>query len=459
MKPSSDLLLDLLNTASAATTAAERRFVLLNRTREWLPYEIALLWHPERGVVAHSGVTDVDHHGPYAQWVQRLARQLDGRPAGPVSAEQVDPALGRDWTEWWPSQLLWLPATPAAGDGGDSGDGSDSDAQAAWLLLRDLPWPADEQAALQDWLRLWRQSVRAAAARTQRPRLINLAALRPRSPGGTTARPIWQRHRGWIAAAALLALAALPVRMTLRAPGELVPREPTVLRVALEGTIQRLRVEPNQAVQAGQVVAELDDATQASRLQVARQGLGTAEAEWRQTSQLALSDARAKVQLAAAQGKYEERAAEVRYLEQQVQRTALLAPHAGVVLVEDPGSWSGRTVNAGEAIMRLAQPQDQELEAWLPVGDAIDLPPGSPMQLHLASRPGAPVTATLRLYAYEAERRPDGSYAYRLRGTLTGSERERLGARGTVRVDGPRVALIYWVLRRPLAALREVTGL
>jgi multidrug efflux pump subunit AcrA (membrane-fusion protein) len=340
-----------------------------------------------------------------------------------------------------------------------AGDAPDSDAQAAWLLLRDLPWPADEQAALQDWLRLWHQSVRAAEARTQRPRLINLAALRPRPSGSGAARPMWQRHRGWIAAAALLALAALPVRMTLRAPGELVPREPTVLRVALEGTIQRLRVEPNQAVQAGQIVAELDDATQASRLQVARQALGTAEAEWRQTSQLALSDPRAKVQLATAQGKYEEKAAEVRFLEQQVQRTALLAPHAGVVLVDDPGSWSGRTVNAGEAIMRLAQPQDQELEAWLPVGDAIDLPAGSAMQLHLASRPGAPVTATLRLYAYEAERRPDGGYAYRLRGTLSGSDRERLGARGTVRIDGPRVPLIYWVLRRPLAALREVSGL
>lgn len=456
MKPSSDQLLDLLNAASAATTAAERRFVLLNRTREWLPYEIALLWHPERGIVAHSGVADVDRHGPYAQWVQRLARQLNGRPAGPVDAGQVEPAIGQDWTQWWPAQLLWLPAAAATAAASDA---SDSDAQAAWLLLRDLPWPADEQAALQDWLRLWRQSVRAAEARTQRPRLINLAALRPRPSGSGAARPMWQRHRSWIAAAALLALAALPVRMTLRAPGELVPREPTVLRVALEGTIQRLRVEPNQVVQAGQVVAELDDATQASRLQVARQALGTAEAEWRQTSQLALSDPRAKVQLATAQGKYEEKAAEVRFLEQQVQRTALLAPHAGVVLVDDPGSWSGRTVAAGEAIMRLAQPQDQELEAWLPVGDAIDLPAGSAMQLHLASRPGTPVAATLRLYAYEAERRPDGGYAYRLRGTLSGSDRERLGARGTVRIDGPRVPLIYWVLRRPLAALREVTGL
>ena len=34
--------------------------------------------------------------------------------------------------------------------------------------------------------------------------------------------------------------------------------------------------------------------------------------------------------------------------------SALLAPHAGVVLIDDAGSWAGRTVQAGEALMRLA---------------------------------------------------------------------------------------------------------
>lgn len=451
MKPSSDQLLELLHAATAAQGPAERRFVLLNRSREWLPYELALLWHPQQGLLAHSGVTDLDRQGPYAQWVERLARALHGRAAGPVEASDLPAEVGQDWAQWWPARLLWLPATGSAAGG--------VEAEAAWLLLRDIPWQPAEQSALQQWLDLWRLSAQAAAATRQRPKLIDLSALRPRGPAGGVARPVWQRHRGKLALAALLLLAALPVRLTLRAPGELVPREPTVLRVAMEGTVRALRVEPNQAVQAGQVVAELDAAAQASRLQVARQALATAEAEWRQTSQLALSDARAKVQLAAAQGKYEERAAELAFLEQQVQRSSLTAPHDGVVLVEDPGSWAGRTVTAGEAVMRLAQPQDQELEAWLPVGDAIDLPDGSPMQLHLAARPGAPVTATLRLYAYEAERRPDGSYAYRLRGRLDGPARERLGARGTVRIDGPRVPLAYWVLRRPLAALREVSGL
>jgi multidrug resistance efflux pump len=257
---------------------------------------------------------------------------------------------------------------------------------------------------------------------------------------------------------AIALLATMPVHLNLRAAGELVPREPTVLRAAIEGTVRRLAVEPNQVVQAGQVLAELDDASASARLQTARQGLATAEAEWRQTSQAALGDAKAKAQLPAAQGKLSEKLTEVRFLEQQVQRTALLAPHAGVVLIDDAGSWAGRTVQAGEALMRLAEPTDQELEAWLAVGDAIDLPAGATMQLHLSSRPADPVPAALRLYGFEAEHRPDGTLAYRLRGKLSGPPSERLGARGTVRIEGPSEPLAYAVLRRPLAALRELTG-
>jgi multidrug resistance efflux pump len=226
----------------------------------------------------------------------------------------------------------------------------------------------------------------------------------------------------------------------------------------MEGTLRRLLVEPNQVVQAGQVLAEFDDEARASRLQVARQAVATASAELRQVHQQAFGDPRAKAQLPVAQGKLAQAQTELKFLEQQMQRTSLVAPHDGVVLIDDAGSWAGRTLQAGEAVLRLAQPSDQELEAWLAVGDAIELAPGAEMALHLSSRPAEPVPARLRLYAYEAEHRPDGSLAYRLRGTLAEGAAERLGARGTVRISGPRAPLVYVMLRRPLAGLRELTG-
>ncbi|MFM2067449.1 MAG: hypothetical protein RLZZ584_2358 [Pseudomonadota bacterium] len=441
MSPDAPALLALLHAARSATTPAERLFVLLNRTREVLPYHAAVLWQEQAGLLGHSGVSQVDAHGPYGLWLTRLLRALARLPAGRLDADALqagDPACAQEWDHWWPPHALWLPA-PEPG-------------APALLLVREVAWSSAEHEGLAQWAELWRLAERAASAHARR-RVFDPGALwlALRRPGRTR----WLKLS---AAVALALLAAMPVHLTLRASGELVPREPTVLRAAIEGTVRRLAVEPNQVVQAGQVLAELDDASAASRLQVARQALATAEAEWRQTSQAALGDPKAKAQLPAAQGKLNEKVTEVRFLEQQMQRTALLAPHAGVVLIDDAGSWAGRTVQAGEPLMRLAEPQDQELEAWLAVGDAIDLPAGTTMQLHLASRPADPVPAELRLYGYEAEQRPDGSLAYRLRGKLAGPPSERLGARGTVRIQGPSEPLMYAVLRRPLAAVREATG-
>jgi biotin carboxyl carrier protein len=431
--------LGLLQMASSVRTVAERQFVLLNQSRHVWPYQIAVLWRGQT-LCAHSGAGDIEAQGPYAQWLQRLFNATAQSPAGTLSPQDLSDDLAQEWQEWWPEHALVL----RAGSG---------DEPSTLVLLRDVPWLQREEEAISRWLALWHGLNHDRNAATANAHLINWHAIR-----SAWRQPAIRRKR-WLQAATLLTgLCLLPVHLTVRAPGELVPRDPVVLRAAVDGMVRALKVEPNQVVQAGQVLAELDDTGWASRLQVAQHALLTAEAEWRQTSQQALSDPRAKAQLAAAQGKYEERKAEVDYLSQQVQRTVLLAPHAGVVLIQDTGSWPGRTVNAGEVIMKLARPSDQEVEAWLAAGDAIDLPSGASMRLHLTSHPGSPVNAKLRLYAFEAEHRPDLGLGYRLRGTLDAPPTERLGARGTVRIDGPWVPLAYWVFRRPLAAAREATG-
>lgn len=439
MSPSSGTSLDLLMATRAAATAAERQFVLLNHSRGVWPYQVAVLW---RGVSlsGHSGVGRVEAQGPYAQWLDRCRRLLADRPAGPIAPGDLEAEWSAEWQTWWPAFGLWLPLDTAEGG--------------ALLLVRDLPWSVDEVVAAGHWVSLWSALDEGADARARvEGSSLGVVARAVRRAGAR-----WRLVR-WLAAVALLAAVSMvPVQLTLRAPGELVARDPVVLRAPVDGTVRTLKVEPNQPVVAGQVLAELDDAGWSSRLLVAQQAMRTAEAEWRQTSQQALNDPRAKSQLAAAQGRYDERRSEAEYLQQQLERTVVKAPHAGVVLIQDPGGWPGRTVVAGEALMKLARPDDQELEAWLAVGDAVDLPQETSMQLYLTNRPAQPVAARLKVYAFEAEHRPESGLGYRLRGRLTDPTGTRLGARGTVRIEGPTVPLVYWVLRRPLAALRETTG-
>lgn len=449
--------LELLEQLVAVKTAAERRFVLLNQSRRVWPYQISVLWH-NGALAGHSGVGQVELQGPYGQWLKRLGNYLALMGPGLYKPDHFDAPTASQWAQWWPPHALWLPAeSPLPGAQPTSAPGPVSGV----LLLRDVPWAEHEAQEIHRWWMLWRrEDLRTTSPSAKLATTGGLngwrAWLHPRSL--TWRGPQGRKALGIMALVATVLLALVPVRLTVRAPGELVARDPLILRATIDGQVRQLHVEPNQRVKAGQLLAELDDAGWSGKLHVAQQALMTADAELRQVSQQALNDPKAKLQLAAAQGKFEERRAEVNYLSQQVQRSALVAPHDGVVLIQDPGSWSGRNVSMGEPVMKLARLDDQELEAWLPVGDAIDLALGAPMHLHLASRPGKPVQAKLRLYGFEAEHRQDLGLGYRLRGILDQPPSERLGARGTVRIDGPSVPLGYWVMRRPLATLREVTG-
>jgi hypothetical protein len=60
--------------------------------------------------------------------------------------------------------------------------------------------------------------------------------------------------------------------------------------------------------------------------------------------------------------------------------------------------------------------------------------------------------------SYDALQRPDGSYAYRVRARLDGVTEHRVGLKGTARLSGDWVPLAYWMLRRPLALIRQTLG-
>jgi multidrug resistance efflux pump len=254
---------------------------------------------------------------------------------------------------------------------------------------------------------------------------------------------------------ALLLLFVCPVRLSVLAPGELVPANPAVVRAPLEGVIDKFHVRPNERVQAGQPLFSFDETALASRLDVARQVLNTAQAEYRQMAQLALNDARSKGQLAVLLGRIGEKQAEVEFLSSQLSRSRVTAPLDGVAIFDDPAEWLGRPVQVGERVMKVAQAEEAEIEAWVPVGDAIPLLVGSPVNLYLAASPFSSVGGSLRYMAHDALPRPDGSYAYRIRASLRDSSSLRIGLKGTARLQGDWVPLGYWVLRRPLALVRQ----
>lgn len=258
----------------------------------------------------------------------------------------------------------------------------------------------------------------------------------------------------------MLAVALFPVHLSVLAPGEVTARDPAVVRAPLEGVVDHVLVIPNQKVEAGQLLVELDTTAIRGKLEVAQKALQTARAEHEQAAQQAFFDMKAKAQLGVLNGRIEERRADIAYLSNQLARSKVTAPRAGVAVLDDPSEWIGRPVSVGERILAVADEHDTEVEAWLGPADVIDLPEGAPVTLFLNVDPLHPVYARLRYVGYESLMRPDGTVAHRVRAELPpGEDRPRLGLKGTARLDSYRVPLVYWLLRRPWAVVRQTLGL
>lgn len=436
------LLLELGHRARAARSSAELRFLLVNDSCLLVPYRQACLWLDKEGVTALSGVVETDRNTPYAQWLHGVGQFLQAQPfvqVRRIEPAQLPPELASSWSEWLGPYAVWVPLLQ---------DGQKPAPKGGLLLSGAQAIEEQRFPLLAEWSHIWFHAYSALQA--GQPRFWRKPAA-----SRVSAKSWWQKKSIWILGG-LFVFGAVPVHMSVLAPGELVAAQPVVLRAPLDGVIDQIHVQPNQMVRKGERLFGLDEAQISSRLEVARQALLTAEAEYRQSAQLALGDARSKAQLAALVGRIGEKRAEVQYLSDQRDRSRVLAPEDGMVLFDSPTEWLGKPVQTGERVMRIARPDEVEIEAWVPIGDAIPLAQGATVKLYLAANPMAGLEGKLRYMAYDANARPDGSYAYRVRASMSlAKEEARIGLKGTAKLQGDWVPLAYWVLRKPWAVLRQ----
>lgn len=425
-------LVQLERQVRAADTAVTLGFIMVNDTRRLLPYRQAMLWDAREGsLVSLSGLATVEQDAPFNHWLGGHCRQWQARHPGPalaqLNASALDSAEQAQWADYLPSWLIWVPLTDRAGQ-----------SMGALLLARDQPLDGNEASLLT----LLQDAYGHAWASLQ--------------PARTPLKHLRRDRRWWLGGGVLLlALMLLPIRQAALAPAEIVALQPSVLRAPLQGVVERLLVEPNQAVKAGDALIQLDARELQSRLEASRQALAIADGEFRQAQQQALMDARSKAGLAVLQGRREQAMAEVRFLEQSLERTRIVAPHDGVALFDDPAQWQGRPVSLGEQIMQVADPSHSQLEIQLPVNDAIELQAGAEVLLFLNTDPAAPLSASLKRIGYRATATGEGSMAYRLKAAFDETDpRIRIGLKGTAKVYGERTTLFTYLLRRPLATLR-----
>jgi len=421
-------------------------FTVLNETLALLPYRQAAWWRgPAPGAVAAlSGLPQSDPTAPYVQWLGSLCRTLARAEvkrdphAGhgalrSLTAMDIPEAVAAEWAAWLPAHALWVPVIDRAGVllGG-------------LVFAREEDWKPTELALFTELAQVWTHA---------------FAAFHPRPSWTVRARSLLRPGRRQRQALAVLtAVCILPVRLSVLAPAEVTAKDPFVVRSPLDGVVDRLYVQPNQPVSPGTQLLVLDATTLQSRNALARKDFDTAQEEYRQTAQLAVTEDKDRLEMALRKGKVEASQVELDFTASQLARVRVVAARGGVAVFADPNDWTGKAVSIGEKVMLLADPAKVELTAWLPVADNVDVRPGGMLTLYPKSSPLRTYTARIDSIAYRAEPTPEGVLAYRLKATFIGEARPVLGARGTARTQGRWTPLIYYVLRRPLTLARQWLG-
>jgi len=430
-------LLTLQRKARRARLEAEIAFLLANDTALIAPFRNSVLWLDGR-VELMSSVPEPDRRGAQAQWYAALCRYLEETAPDMqgITAADMPEHLARDWRHHAPEHVLWLRLSGAAGRrlGG-------------LLLCRDKSFDDAERQLLSHWveeaglaldaLHLAESSLLRRFRRSRRgARLLLLAAL-----------------------AAILAGAFWPIHLSILAPAEVIPRDAQILRSPVNGIVEDVLVAPNSPVKKGAALIRFDDREIRAKLDVVRQGLESAQAEYRLAQQSAITSREAQASLTILRERIEQRRAEVQQAEQWLERVVVTAEADGIALLPDAESLKGRPMRIGEKLMVVADPEKVELEMWIATADSISLPHDASVELYLNVAPDRPVQGRLSYVSYQASLSPANVLGFR--GTAQvqpGQPLPRIGLRGSAKVYGEKVPLGYYLLRRPFALMREVLG-
>lgn len=488
-RPHLSAVFDLINKARQSNSPAELYFLLVNLTKQLAFYQQAILFREGRGFVAASGLSELDENAPMLIWLKAFINYLHANKI----AGQIDLlSLAQEWVdgyrEWFSSELFVVPIQAEKNLG-----------YSYLLLFREEAFGQEEIAAIDFWINSWVLNLRITeeVRHQDHSSLFDkaenyLVQFRERAPGIITKQ--WGHLKGWLSGflaggyknlfslvvyrdswikfkrrfvaekpfrwkVCIALLIFLPVRLTIIAPGEIVANQPVIVRAPIDGVLDRFYVEPNSLVKQGQNLFSYDNAALLAKAEGAKQSYLSAEAEYRQTSIASLADSKQKVNLAVLQAKANEKKAEYQYLAGLVQRSVMTAPFDGWAIFDDPADQIGKPIAVGEKIMMLADPDDVEIQAWISLSDMIDIKRGAKVSLYLNPNPFGAVTGYVKYITYEPVQLPDGQYGYRLRAFIPKSEASpRLGLKGTLKVSGSYVPVFYWVLRKPLAQIRQFIG-
>ncbi len=426
-------------------TINEFAVLAVNETHKVVPYFQCFMWRRSKfgklSIQAVSGASQVDSDSPSVRSIVKIVKFLSekfkDKSLTPFDATPDNVSFYDEWVEMLPPNTLWCEFTDAK---------TVRKLSAGLLFFRETPFNNSDLAAVTPLLDAYRYTW----YRLEKVRKENRSLL-----GGFTR----SRFFKYLILGSVIALMFLPVRESVLAPSTVVPRKPVVVGSPIGGVVDRFHVQPNQLVKQGDLLISLDDRDIRNEVAIAAQELETAKAEYLRAAQRSFSDEDSKSEIELQKTRVAQRALQKDFAEARLTQPRIYAGRDGVAVFTDENDWLGRPVSVGERIMTLADPDEKQLDIFMPIDDALYLDPGAEVRLFLNADPTRPLKGRLTQTSYEPTDN-GGSLSYNLKAQIEDdADFSRLGWQGTVKVySNDRVTLFYYLFRKPISSTRQLFG-
>lgn len=258
------------------------------------------------------------------------------------------------------------------------------------------------------------------------------------------------RKRLWVkcAVAAVLGLCLLPVPTRISAEARLEPTLRRVVSARYEGTLLEAHVRPGDLVEAGQLLARMDDME--LLLREAEMVASRERAERRRD--LAMTDPGTPVAAARmAQLELEALDLDLALLAERKASLELRAPIDGMVMAGDLDRVIGVPVQSGQTLFELAPPGAMRVEMLVPAHEIARVETGMAVRVRLQSFPGREWESRVTRIAPRSDQ-TRGNNVFVVEAVLEAPEEEvspfRAGMAGRASLRGRRVPLAWSLLRR-----------
>lgn len=431
---------DLEKRVREAGNLTQLQFVILNESRVIIEYHSSVLLRVYNNkitkVLGGSGVIKVEEHAPYVVWLKSVItwilnnKNVEGVISTPLDKVPVENQQNVE-DPWKQGFGLIVPIKITKNE------------TIIWWLTRSHDWSKEEKATLKlignvygfGWKALKNQN-----------KVMDI---------------ILEQIKLWkvLITTAIAVLLLLPVDQSILSPAEVIAEDPLLLTAPMDGVIGKFHVSPNQYVKEGDLLFEMEDTNLKNRYDAARKSYEVAEAEYLKNIYKSFNDPRSHVEVNTYKEKLQEKEVEIKYVEELLKKTKIIAARSGIVLFKDPDDWVGKPVNTGEKIMSLSDPRKIELRVMVPVPDLIDFNINKKSNVFFNINPTKPYHIKIDSVGYEAYLSNAGVLSYPVTAKLESTKDIQIGWQGTAKLYGYRTSLFKYLFRKPLMYLKQNFGI